>query len=108
MKIYILNLISCFVAAASAYPVLRGTEKADSGERLLKKVKGSTTAKTQTQNIPAQASACTDGQCLQSDGTCADPEVSCFVNPCDVQNACENGKTCVWDHCQGTCNAECV
>ena len=48
---------------------------------------------------------CGTGACLSSNGTC-ESEVSCFVDPCDV-NQCEDGEVCSANYCGG-CHFVCT
>lgn len=48
---------------------------------------------------------CGSGECLSPNGTCAG-EVSCFVDPCDV-NECGDGEYCTSNYCGG-CHAVCA
>ena len=49
---------------------------------------------------------CDIGECPSPNGTCAG-EVSCFVNPCDVSNDCEEDEICEANYCGG-CHAVCI
>ena len=49
---------------------------------------------------------CDIGECISPNGTCAG-EVSCFVDPCDVNDDCEEDEICQANYCGG-CHAVCI